>query len=421
VIIDLGSDWRAWQQQVWPAISKARTSVLVIHRGAGKTILACMRLLGWALERAGSTSAYIGPQQTQVRKFVWPLMRKLYSQVPGAEFHEQDMRVDLPGNSRLFCLGAENAHAIRGATLDGGVVLDEIAQIGPLAYGQVIYPAMTRPGVDPRCLIIGTPLGMANLFYQLYQRAADTPGWYRQLLTVDDTGLYTAEELAQIQAEMTPEDYAQEMLCDWNAAVRGSFYGQQMTAAERENRIGNVPHDPILPVDTSWDLGFSDLTVVWFWQRVGAEVRAIECLAFQSTALPDVVAELRKRPYQYRDHYLPHDAKVRELGTGRSRVEILQALGLKPTVVPQQSVADGIEATRTLLPRVWFDRVKCGQGVEALKTYRTDWDDELRVFSKNPLHSWESHYADGVRYFALGGLGVRPDRAPIKYRDRVVA
>jgi phage terminase large subunit len=418
--IDLGTDWREWQKQEWGPVSKANYSIEVVHRGAGKSVFALMRLLGWALERSGSTAAYIGPQQKQVRAYIWPLMKRLYGQVPGASFNETELRADLPGGSRILCLGSENAHSIRGATLDGGVVLDEVAQIGPVAWGQVIYPAVNRPGVTPRVIMIGTPLGMSNLFYEMYEKAADTPGWHRCYLPVTATNLYSEEELERLKRETNPSDFAQEFMCDWSASVRGAYFGEAMAKAEQERRIGNVPHDPLLAVHTGWDLGINDLTVIWYYQVAGAEVRCIDLQAFQSTGLPEIISRMPKH-YRYGRHYAPHDAKVRELGSGKSRQEIALSLGVSWEIVPEVGLMSGIESARGLLPRCWFDRTRCKDGIEALKTYRTEYDDVHRVYSLKPLHSWESHYADSFRYFAVGSQGKHPDYKPIQYRDKVVA
>jgi hypothetical protein len=168
-------------------------------------------------------------------------------------------------------------------------------------------------------------------------------------------------------------------------------------------------------------LGIDDRTVVGCWQTVGSEIRAINCLAFQNTGLPDIVAELRKLPYAWGTHYAPHDAQVRELGSGKSRQEIAASLGMRWTICPSIGLASGIEATRAMLSRVWFDRQNCRDLVNALKTYRTEYDDVRQVHSLKPLHSWESDFADMVRYWAVGSQGKSPDWEPIKYDDRVVA
>jgi phage terminase large subunit len=111
---------------------------------------------------------------------------------------------------------------------------------------------------------------------------------------------------------------------------------------------------------------------------------------------------LRDRPYVYAEHLLPHDVQVQEMGTGKSRLEVLAGLGIRAKVVPQLKVDDGIQAVRALLPRCWFDAEKCARGVEALRNYRRAFDISLGHFRPTPVHDWSSHGADAFRYLAVG-------------------
>jgi hypothetical protein len=217
------------------------------------------------------------------------------------------------------------------------------------------------------------------------------------ILKASETGILDEEELEMARKDMTPEEFEQEYECSFTAAIRGAYYAKQVDQA----MIGRVPHDPALRVTTTWDLGVSDATVVWCIQRAGAEVRAINCLAFQGTGLPEIINKLNELPYNYDQHIFPHDVQVRELGSGRSRVEMLQDLGVTATVAPRLSVADGISATRALIPKMAFDAEKCKDGIEALRQYRTEYDDKRSIFRETPLHDWTSDYADSLRYFAI--------------------
>src|SRR5690606_25056206 len=115
------------------------------------------------------------------------------------------------------------------------------------------------------------------------------------------------------------------------------------------------------------------------------------------------VRELRSRPYVYGEHIFPHDATVKELGNGgKSRVETLEALGIRPRVLMPSRVEDGTNAVRLLLPQCWFGGTKCARGREAVRRYRTEWDERRKVFKNNPLHDWTSHAADAFRFLALG-------------------
>jgi hypothetical protein len=176
-----------------------------------------------------------------------------------------------------------------------------------------------------------------------------------------------------------------------------------MSAALDGKRIGDVSWDPSIPVYTAWDLGMSDSTAIWCAQIVNREIRLIDYIENSGVGLDWYVNALRSRPYTWAEHILPHDAQVKELGTGRSRLETLHSLGLgSARVIPAQSVADGINAARMILPRCWFDKDKCDKGIEALRNYRREWDEKRKVFHDRPLHDWCSHAADAVRYLALG-------------------
>lgn len=407
---------RQWQRQCWDQLK--RFNVLVIHRRAGKTVLAILWLIWRVAPTKNGRGAYFAPLFNQAKRVAWDYLQRYAGAIPGTVFNQAELSATFPNGSRIYLLGADNPHAIRGIGLDA-CVMDEVAQMGPAVWREVIRPALADK--KGSALFIGTPFGMANQFYELYRDAEGLEDWYRCLLTVNETRALDAEEVEALRREMQPEEFAQELMCDWSAAIRGAFYGKEMAEAERSGRIGNVPHDTTLPVHTGWDLGFSDLTVIWLLQVAGSEVRAIGCRAYQSTSLPDIVRDLKSLPYLWGQHYLPHDAQVRELGSGKSRLQILAALGVEGKINPLAAVSDGIEATRTLIPRMYFDRKGCGDGVEALKTYRTEWDDTNRVFRKQPLHSWESHYADALRSFAMGGQGVIHRPGKVKYLDRVVA
>jgi hypothetical protein len=132
-------------------------------------------------------------------------------------------------------------------------------------------------------------------------------------------------------------------------------------------------------------------------------------MAGMDDGLGDVVRELLKKPYTYTTHILPHDAAVRDLGSGKTRIETLKTLGLKGIeILPRTKVDDGINAVRNLLPMCWFDAVKTHRGIECLREYRREWDDKLGIFKTKPLHNQWSHAADGFRYLALGIDKERP-------------
>ena len=184
-------------------------------------------------------------------------------------------------------------------------------------------------------------------------------------------------------------------------------------------RLRNVPYDPTLPVQIAMDLGMADSTVIWFVQQSTSEVRVIDLMEFKGTGLPEIVKELNDKPYRYSQVIVPHDAAVRELGTGKSRLEVMQELGMDPELAPRLSVDDGIMAVKSFLPRCYFDKTNCAEGVKALRRYRTEYNEERKVFSNKPLHYWTSDFADAFRYLAITPpeTGFNNWSGDIKYRE----
>ncbi len=163
-----------------------------------------------------------------------------------------------------------------------------------------------------------------------------------------------------------------------------------------------MPYDPAALVWTAWDLGIRDATAIWFAQAIGREVRIIDYYEAAGVDLGHYVKELAARPYAYAGHIVPHDAQAKELGTGKSRLEVLESLGLKNiTIAPLHRIEDGINGCRVFIPKCWFDAGKCARGIDALKLYRSDYDETLRVLRPGPVHDWTSHAADAFRYLAM--------------------
>ena len=203
--------------------------------------------------------------------------------------------------------------------------------------------------------------------------------------------------------ELRPDVYAHIWEGEFLIHVEGAYYTVEMREANAEGRIGPVPYDRSVGVVTAWDLGVGDSTAIWFAQMVGPEVRLIDYYESSGVGLDHYVSVLNSRGYNYTDHILPHDVRVRELGTGKSRLETLDALGVRPiTIAPQLMVDDGIQAVRSMLNRAWFDAEKCERGIDCLRQYRRDYDENNKSFKARPLHDWSSHGADAMRYLAVG-------------------
>jgi len=388
----------------------------VCHRRAGKTVADINELIIGATKctRPNPRFAYVAPQLNQAKDIAWTYLKE-YTAFLSPKINESELWVELPGNKRIRIYGADNPDRLRGIYLDG-VVLDEFGDMNPTIWSQVLRPALSdRKGW---ACFIGTPKGK-NTFHDLWVMAEDDPEWTRLMLKASETGLLDEKELTDARKMMSEDEFAQEYECSFEAAVKGAYYGKEMNDAEGDepSRITSVPYDPRLPVDTAWDLGVADSTVIWFVQTHGRETRIIDVLKGEGVGLDWYAKQLQSRDYLWGNHYLPHDVEVRELGTGKSRKEVLAGLGIKATVCPNIPIADGIQAVRMLLPTCWFDKEKCKAGIEALRMYRREYDEKRQEFKPHPLHDWTSHYSDALRYFAVGRKN-RPTAQPIKYSSR---
>lgn len=220
---------------------------------------------------------------------------------------------------------------------------------------------------------------------------SDNP-WFPQALEKERQHLQTTD----------PDLYEHVWEGECITSTQGAYYAEQIRAAKAENRITSVPWESQLPVQTWWDLGVSDSTAIWFTQAVGKEIRFIDYEEHSGEGLAFYAKLLQSKPYVYDEHWGPHDIRVRELGTGRSRLEQAAEMGLHFNVVKNIPIQDGIQAARSLLNKCWFDQDKCRLGLDAISSYRKEWDEINRVYKTRPLHDFSSHGADALRYWAVG-------------------
>ena len=396
-----------------------RFNVLVCHRRFGKTVFAINEMIRLActVDKPRPRAAYMCPLFKQAKQVAWDMAKHYSRVIPGTIFNEAELRVDYPNGGRLQLFGADNADALRGIYLDG-VVLDEYAQMSPRAWSEVLRPALSdRKGM---AIFIGTPQGH-NSFYDLYERSSELKGWHREMYKASETNLLDVEELEAMEAEMSEDEYAQELECSWTAAIKGAFWAKELT--QIESQIKTVPYDQNLPVTTCCDLGIADSFSIWYVQEVAGEIRLIDYDEYTGMGLPDIIKQMNAKGYAYKEHIAPHDIKVRELGSGTSRLETAKQLGIKYTIAPNMPVQDGINAVRTAIPRMYFDKDKCKLGLEAMRQYRTEYNDKKGIFSNAPLHDWCSHAADAMRYLCITKRKTGMSSQPIDYSrmDRAVA
>ena len=360
--------------------------------------------------------AYVAPYLSQSKSIAFDYLLH-YSRPVMARANQSELWVELLNGARIRLFGADNPDTLRGLYLDG-VVLDEYADMKPSIFGSVIRPLLAdRKGW---ATFIGTPKGH-NAFWEVYNNATQDPDWYVKVLRASQTGLLEQSELDDAAKTMTQDQYLQEFECDFESAILGAYYGKEMRQLTDQDRITEVEYDPLFPVHTAWDLGYSDDTAIWWFQVVHGEIR---CLDYHSSNGQPVAfyagiiqSREKERGYTYGTHWLPHDARAKTLSSNRSVIEQLgDKIPLKTIkITPNLKLQDGIQASRLALTRTWFDH-KTIDGIECLRQYQREYDEDKKVFRDKPRHDWTSHGADAFRYLAI----VWKDEAKITMPDEPI-
>lgn len=394
------------EQQLEALAALKRFSVLICHRRFGKTVLAVNRLIQASqnTERGDWRGAYIAPSYRQAKAVAWDYIKKYAQSIVDEDeakvvFNETELRADFPNGARIRLFGAENPDSLRGIYLDGAV-FDEVAQMPYRVWSEILRPALSdRKGWG---LFIGTPQGK-NALYEVWEKAKSDSDWAAMMYRASETGIIDPAELAALKREMPPDEFEQEFECSFTAAIKGAYFASLMADADKEKRVTIVPREPVLPVHTAWDLGMSDSTAIWFIQeRPGGAYAVIDYYEASGEGLEHYAKVLDAKGYKYGQHIAPHDIRVRELGTGKSRLEIARSLGIRFDICPNIPVTDGIHAIRVLLPKCWFDEGNCAAGLDALRHYRRAFNERMNDFRAQPVHDWTSHAVDAFRYFAVG-------------------
>jgi len=410
----------------WPILNNwdvapIKRGILVWHRRAGKDLTALNFAERAMMTRSGTYFHFL-PTYTQAKKIIWD--GKDRSGKPFLSYFNEDMFAIPPNHTDLKITYRATDRAPYGATyqLIGGDNIDSIVGTNPVGCIFSEYPLMNpkawdlvRPILRENggwALFVFTPRGKNHAF-DLWDETKDNPRWYRSILGVGDTyrdadgedgsRVVSPDDVEdERRSGMSEELIQQEFYCSFEGAMEGAYYAGAMATAEKEERIGSVPYDPNFPVDTAWDLGMDDETAIWFTQTVGPNrCHVIDYLEDRGHGLDWYAEALRKKPYTYGRHFGPHDLKVRDYGTGNTRVQAAQRLGIHFEVMTKLAVEDGIDSVRRLLPVCVFDREHCSDGIDALKSYRREKDDKLGTFKSTPVHDWASHGADAFRTRAV--------------------
>ena len=386
---------REWSKELHD--TKKRWSVIVNHRRSGKTTACLNHLQRDALTINNSRLAYISPTYKQSKVIAWDMIKQYAKEIPNVEFNEAELTVKYPNGSKLTLYGADNPDSLRGIGL-WGVVFDEYSQQPSNIFTEIIRPALADH--KGYAIWIGTPKGK-NDFFKLYNQATKDEDWLDILLKASESGIIPQEELDDARKIMTDDEYEQEFECSFTAAIQGAYYRQELAIAREEGRICSVPYDKFTEVNTWWDVGISDSTAIGFFQQVGKEWHMIDYYEASGEALIHYTKMLQEKDYIYGKHYMPHDARAREKGSGKNLIEIGRDLGFDFDVAPRLEIIQGINATRMKFNTLWIDEEKCSRFLEALALYKKEWNDKMGEFKPKPLHDWTSHAADMLRYWGV--------------------
>jgi hypothetical protein len=379
-----------------------RWAVIVAHRRCGKTVACINDLLLRAINEGKDNAryAYIAPYYAQAKSIAWDYLMR-YSEPVRVNHNISELWVELMNGSRIRLFGGDSPDSLRGNYLDG-VIIDEMADTKPSLWGEVIRPLLS----DRRgwAVFIGTPKGH-NTFYDIHQYATLNPNeWYSKVLRASQTNIIDQEELDDALKLMTIDQYQQEFECSFEASIIGAIYGVEMRLLTDANRITKVECDTLFPVHTSWDLGFNDATAIFWWQVVHGEIRVLDYHEAHGQPIIYYANQIKERPYEYGTHWLPHDARAKTLASGGKSI-IEQIFDKLPKesfkIVPNLSLQDGIQASRMALSRTWFDAMKCSEGIECLRQYQREYDEDKKVFRDKPRHDWTSHGSDAFRMLAV--------------------
>lgn len=398
-----------------------RWACLVAHRRAGKTVAAVNEVIKAAALSKGPNPlyGYIAPFRSQAKSVAWDYMKDFARPIMKSA-NEAELTIELLNGAKIRLFGADNADAMRGLGFDG-IYMDEYGDFRPSVWGNVIRPTLSDK--QGWAVFGGTPKGK-NQFWDVYQTARLDPNeWFSLTLKASDSGLLADEELEAVKRQISEDQYMQEYECSFEAAILGAYYGVEMRHATEQNRVGRVEYDPSLPTYTAWDLGYRDDTAIWWYQVLRNEVHVIDFYAVSGADIDKLCKKIKGKPYHYERHFLPHDAKAKTLAAqGKSIIEQLGAqLGIENmAIVPDLGVQDGIQAVRTTLTKCWFDEERCRDGIEALRQYEREYDEDKKAFRSTPKHNWCSHPADAFRILAVAWQNAPVSNPANAYRPLIV-
>lgn len=385
-------------------------AVLAWHRRAGKEIVCFNHMIKMAYFYRVGTYIYFFPTTGLGRRILWNGMDKDGKRfldylpcciVEDGKFNSSEMKISLTNGSIIQIMGTDMV--INVGVNPVGTVFSEFSLQNPYSWN------FTRPILRENggwAVFNFTPRGK-NHAYDLYIMAKNNPDWFCQKLTIDDTKVLTEKDMDEERREgMSEHLIQQEYYCSFDLGVEGSYYAKLINKAQLEGRLTRVSFDTMQSVDTYWDLGVGDETVILFVQNIGKEIHLIDMYRNQGEGLNHYAKVLQDKAaasgWTYKGHYAPHDIKVRELGSGaQTRLDIARNLGINFHIVPNLPIAEGIELARGIFSRLWIDTEKGNFFVKAAENYHKHYNEKLNVYSDRPVHDWSSHTMDAFRMLAV--------------------
>lgn len=397
---------RDYQRPLWEAFDSGFLRLIQVwHRRSGKD-KTDLNLVAREMWQNVGNYYYIFPTYSQGKKALWEGRGKdgiayldHFPKEVVEAFNHSEMKVKYKNGSLFQVVGSEDVDRLVG-TNPRGIVFSEYSLQNPKVW-DYMRPILAENG--GWAIFNYTPRGK-NHGYKLYTMAKENTKWFTSLLTVEDTNVLTKEDIdEERKAGMEEDMIQQEFYCSFISAIQGSYYWQQVDSAERDGRIRDVPYDPKMLVHTVWDLGKNDFNCIGFYQSDGVSVRKIDYLSGGRKGLGEWIKEVKEKPYVFGKHFAPHDIEVSDytLEGEQTRRDFAKALGFEFEVVPNLSVQEGIDAGRRFFSKLYIDKTKCIDFLEAIPQYTKVYDEEHKTFKNNPLHDWTSNYADEHRYAAL--------------------
>lgn len=414
-VVSTGYSPRQWQEHCHK--NMRRFSVLNIHRRGGKSVMCINHMINDLIKEPNKNpfGGFIAQNYQSAKKIIWEYLKDYTAVFPNVKVNESELMVTIPrpwktefsergDKIRIQLFGSERPDSMRGLYFDFAV-LDEYGFSDPTAWAKIIRPALSdREG---KAILISTPNGR-NHFKEAYDFAEKkmnegNPNWFAYTLRASESGIIPKDELQTMYDAMDRSDYEAEYECSFWAQVKGSYYKEIIERLRADKKITQFSHDPALPVYVSMDLGMSDSTSLWFAQVSAGEPRFLKYYENNGKGLDHYVKVIKDTGWLVEELIVPHDANVKDLTSGKTRVQTLRELGIpRVRLLSRTSVQEGIEATRMLLSKAWFNEPGCSYGIECLTGYHKEWNEKMRVFMNTPKHDWASHCADSMRYMAMG-------------------